>query len=444
MASLPAMPPPARHPRRPAPRSFAGRPEAELTIEALGSGGDGVATVDGARIHVPYAAPGDRVRARLPAPDDRTGKADFLELVAAGPNRAEPPCPHFGPCGGCRLQHVAEPAYRAWKRELVVRAFAHHGIETAVADAIVSPQRSRRRAVFAARRGGRRVFLGFNEERSTRIVDLATCFVVEPALFALLAPLRVVLAEILPDGGAADVAATLLDDGVDLVIAAEAPPRLADRERLAEFAAAQDLARLSWSVRGRAPEPIAHRREGVVRFGGIAAVPPPGGFLQATRPGEAALIRLVTAAAAGAGAIADLFCGVGTFALPLSESARSVRAVDGDRAAVGALNAAARRAGRGERVNAEVRDLFRDPITPGELAGFDAVVFDPPRVGAAAQAAAIAASAVPLVIAVSCNPGTLARDARTLIDGGYRIEGAPPVDQFLWSPHLEAVAVFRR
>lgn len=435
---------PARHTRRAAPRSFAGRPEAELTIEGLGSGGDGIATAEGSRVHVPFSAPGDRVRARLPARDDRSGKADFLELVAAGPNRAQPPCPHFGPCGGCRLQHVAEPAYRAWKRDLVVRAFGHQGIEAPVAEPIVSPPRSRRRAVFAARRGGRRVFLGFNEERSSRIVDLETCFIVEPALFALLAPLRAVLAEILPDGGAADVAATLLDDGIDLVIAAEAPPGLADRERLADFAQAQDLARVSWSVRGREPEPVAHRREGIVRLGGIAAVPPPGGFLQATRPGEAALIGLVAQAAAGAASIADLFCGIGTFALPLSETARSVRAIDGDRPAVAALNAAARRAGRSERVRAEVRDLFRDPLTAPELAGIDAVVFDPPRVGAAAQAAALALSAVPLVVAVSCNPGTLARDARALIEGGYRIEGATPVDQFLWSPHLEVVAVFRR
>lgn len=436
--------PPARPSRRPAPRSFAGRSEAEILIEGLGSGGDGVATVAGARVHVPFAAPGDRVRARLPGPDDRSGKADFIELVAAGPNRAEPPCPHFGPCGGCRLQHVAAPAYRAWKRDLLVRAFAHQGLETEVADTIVSPPRSRRRAVFAARRGGRRVFLGFNEPRSTRIVDLATCFIVEPALFALLEPLRALLAEILPDGGAADVAATALDDGVDLVIATEGSPRLADRERLAAFAAAQDLARVSWSTRGREAEPIAHRRDGVVTLGGIAAAPPPGGFLQATRPGEAALIELVTGAVAGAAAVADLFSGIGTFALPLSGSARSVRAVDGDRAAVAALNAAARRAGRGERVRAEVRDLFRDPLTAPELAGVEAVVLDPPRVGAAAQTAALAGSAVPLIVAVSCNPGTLARDARTLVDGGYRLERTTPVDQFLWSPHLEAVAVFRR
>jgi len=341
------------------------------------------------------------------------------------------------------VQHLTPPVYTEWKRGLLVNALSRQGIEGEVGALVETPPRSRRRASLAARRGGSGVFLGFNEAGSSRIVDLTDCVVLRPEITALLPPLRAVLAGILPQNGGADLTVTLLDDGIDLVVVAENKLDLAMRERLAEFAVAQDLARLSWRGADDFNDPVAHRRSGVIRFDGIPVTIPPGGFLQASAEGEAALTGLVREGVGAAKKIADLFCGAGTFALPLASGAQ-VTAIDGEAAAIDALALAARRGGRGERIAAQRRDLFRQPLTAVELKGFDAVVFDPPRAGARDQAEALAASVVPLVVAVSCNPSSLARDARILVDGGYRLERATPVDQFLWSTHLEAVAVFRR
>lgn len=330
-----------------------------------------------------------------------------------------------------------------WKRDLLVAALSRQGIETEIAALVETPPRSRRRASLTARHGKAGIFLGFNEAGSSRIVDLTDCVVLRPEITALLPPLRAVLAGIVPENGGTDLAVTLLDDGIDLVIVAETRLDLALRERLAAFAAAQDLARLSWRGADGFTDPVAHRRSGVIRFDGIPVAIPPGGFLQASAEGEAALTQAVRDGVGQAKRIADLFCGAGTFALPLAGGAQ-VTAIDGEASAVEALATAARRGGRGERIATQRRDLFRQPLTVPELNGFDAVVFDPPRAGARDQVQALAASTVPLVVAVSCNPTSLARDARALIDGGYRLERATPVDQFLWSPHLEAVAVFRR
>ncbi len=432
-----------RQMRRSKPAAPGSRREIELVIDRLGGGGDGIGMVDDQRVYVPFAAPGDRVRARLGRLDGQAYRGEFIELVQPGPNHREPPCPHFGPCGGCQVQHLAPPVYTEWKRGLLAGALARAGIETEVAALVETPPRSRRRASLAARRGRSGVFLGFNEAGSSRIVDLTDCVVLRPEITALLPPLRAVLATILPENGGADLAVTLLDDGIDLVIVAETKLDLERREMLAEFAAAQDLARLSWRGADGFTDPVAHRRAGVVHFDEVPVTIPPGGFLQASAEGEAALTRLVRDGVGPAKRIADLFCGAGTFALPMARSAQ-VTAIDGEGPAIEALAAAARRGGRGERITAQRRDLFRQPLTAAELRGFDAVVFDPPRAGARDQAEALAASAVPVVVAVSCNPSSLARDARTLVDGGYRLERATPVDQFLWSPHLEAVAVFRR
>lgn len=425
------------------------QPELELTVTALGGRGDGIAEHRGTAVFLPLTVPGDRVRVAL---GERRGEGiagEALELLASGPDRAEPPCPHFGACGGCQVQHLRPEAYAAWKADLAAQALARRGLDTAVLTPLAAlPPAGRRRAVFAARRGRSAVFLGFNERLSHRIVDLETCLVVRPEIAALLPRLRPVLAEVMAESEAMDVAVTLLEDGLDLVLAAAREPDLAARERLAAFAEAEDLARLSWRRGADGPaEPVAHRRPGIVRFGGVPVVVPPGGFLQASAEGEAVLVRLVTAAVGEAARVADLFAGCGTFTFPLATSgtaARRVRAVDGDLAAFAALNRAARQAGLGERVTASARDLAHDPLTPAELAEYDAVVFDPPRAGAREQAAALAASAVPVVVGISCNPASFARDARMLVDGGYRLERVTPVDQFLWSPHLELVGVFRR
>ncbi|MCA8933441.1 MAG: class I SAM-dependent RNA methyltransferase [Rhodospirillaceae bacterium] len=417
--------------------------EIELEIAEIGNRGDAIAHWQGSTVYVPGGAPGDRLRVRL------AGKiaggalvAEPLELVHPGPARQTPPCRHFGACGGCRLQHIDDPTYAAWKTGQVARALAHRGLDAiAVAPLVRTPPDGRRRARLAARRSAKGVFLGFHEGRSQRIVDLAECHILEPRLFALLDPLRAVLAEVLAPAEPCGLMACALDDGIDLVIEAARPPDLAAREALAGFAHAQDLARLSWRIGEGEAEPVCARRSAVLRHDGVAVAVPPGPFLQASRAAEAVLTAAVVEALDGCARVADLFCGLGAFALPLSRHAR-VLAADSDGAAVAALAVAAQAAGR--PVEAHARNLYSRPLGTPELAALDAVVLDPPRLGARDQVAALAASPVPVVAMVSCNPATFARDARLLVDGGYACPSVMPVDQFVWSPHVELLGIFRR
>ncbi|MEI6557119.1 MAG: class I SAM-dependent RNA methyltransferase [Rhodospirillaceae bacterium] len=430
-------------------------PEVELTVGAIGARGDGLAETAGGRVFLPLTAPGDRVRARLGPPSAEGRRGEVLVWLERGAGRAEPACRHFGRCGGCTLQHLAGPGYLAWKREQLGAALTRAGVGPADDQSLMvaaTPPGDRRRASFTISRRDREVRAGFRERLSHRLVDLEACPVLAPALLALLPQVRRHLGAVLPEGGSAEAVATLLDGGVDLLLIG--PPRLdlPARLALAELAEAADLGRLSWQPEPRAPsEPVAARRPLRAWFGGVAVEPPPGAFLQASGAGEAALIGAVLAgvgAGTGAGAVADLFCGCGTFSLPLAVAGWRVHGVDGNAAALAALGRAA--AGRGtltgprRDLTTERRDLGREPLSAPELAQFSAVVFDPPRAGAAAQAAALAASAVPVVVAVSCNPATFARDARLLAGGGYRLTGALAVDQFLWSAHVELVAVFSR
>jgi 23S rRNA (uracil1939-C5)-methyltransferase len=304
-----------------------------------------------------------------------------------------------------------------------------------------APPRTRRRITLAARRLVSGAILGFNERAGSRIVDLAECHVASPTLESLLPPLRDLVAT-LTCLGAADILATETDTGIDLLIAPTdaASPGLAEREALAAFAETHDLARLSWRADGFL-EPLAARRAPRVAFGGVPVEIPIGAFLQPSAAGQTILTSLVEAGVPRqAERVADLYSGCGAFALPFAAAGRRVHAAEGQDAAVQAL----RRAAAGLRLTAEVRDLARAPLSVEELAGVDAVVFDPPRAGAAAQAERIAASPVETVVAVSCNPATLARDLRTLLDGGYTLERVTPVDQFTWSAHVEAVAILRR
>ncbi|HET8728519.1 MAG TPA: TRAM domain-containing protein, partial [Alphaproteobacteria bacterium] len=391
---------------RPPKNAASRRREIEVTVRALGARGDGIAEYEGSRVFVPFAAPGDRVRVRLGEARGDGVAAELLELVRPGPGRTEPPCPHFGSCGGCTLQHLADSAYDAWKRDIVRQALNHRGLEAvAVAPTVRVAPETRRRVTLAARRGRRTLFLGFHERQSNRIIDLETCRIARPDIVALLPALRTLLADLLAESEAVDVAVTLLDDGLDVVVAAARPPDLAARERLAAFAEAQDLARLSWQIGDRSADPIAYRRPGVRRFGDTTVIVPPAGFLQASCEGEAALTALVLEALKGTERVADLFAGIGTFTLPIARQAR-VLAVDGDAAAIGALDQGVRQGPRAAFVETRVRDLFRDPMEADELASFDAVVFDPPRAGARDQAAALAQSRVPVVVGVSCNPAS--------------------------------------
>jgi 23S rRNA (uracil1939-C5)-methyltransferase len=428
----------ARRPQRKAkPRSVA---PVEITITEIGARGDGLADHGGRRVYVPLTVPGDRISVLLDEPRGDGIAARLLDILQPGLDGAEPPCPHFGVCGGCALQHLTDQAYGDWKRAQIVTALARAGLTGVdVAPTIRTPPASRRRATFAATRRGGHVALGFNERLSHRIADISGCLVVEREILDLLSPLQDLLAAILSDGGALDVTVTALESGIDMLLTGGPEPGLDARERFAAFAESSDIARLSWRRSPSSPpEPVAARRPVFVRFGGVAVPIEPGAFLQASVEGEAALVDAVLAGVGDARKIADLFAGLGTFTFPLAKGA-AVHAVEGDATAMATLSSAARSL---PNVTTARRDLFDNPLTAPELSRFDAVVFDPPRAGAREQSTRIAESGVPTVMAVSCNPATFARDARILTDGGYRLERVTPVDQFVWSAHVELVARF--
>jgi len=413
----------------------------ELAIESLGASGDGIARHGGATIYLPFTAPGDRLTARRIGRDH----ARAIEWRAYGPDRQTPPCPHFGACGGCALQHLSDAAYGAWKTDIARTALARRGFrELPIAALVRTPPATRRRAEFVSVRHGRTVALGFHAPASSEVIPIQTCLVLAPALVALLAPLRGLLADILGEGERLDVHVNLTQSGIDVLMTAVRALDLGGRERLAAFASDAHLARLCWRPGPRvAADPVTLAARPRMTFGGVGVDLPPGAFLQASAAGETAIIGEVLAAASGCRRIGDLYSGCGTLSFPLARNAR-VHAIESERAMVDALTTAAGRARLDGQITAETRDLARLPLSPEELAPFDAVVFDPPREGARAQSEMLARSRVPLVVGVSCNPGTFARDARLLVEGGYRLERLLPIDQFLWSPHLELVGVFRR
>lgn len=408
-----------------------------LRIERLGQRGDGIAAGSQGSVFVAGALPGEVVEA------DVTGERGQLVAVSTvSPNRAEPPCPLFGRCGGCATQHMAPPTYAAWKRGLVLAALDQAGIETEVAPLMPAHGAGRRRVTFHARAAGRLdsdlPAIGFMAARSHDLVDVPACLLLVPELAAAPMVARRVAGALGRSGKPLDIQLTATSAGLDVDVRGHGPASPSRRAALAALAAEWKLARLS--LHG---EVIAELALPEVAMGSATVVLPPGGFLQATAAGEAALAALVLEAVDGARRVADLFAGVGPFALRLARSA-SVRACESDAAALAALDCAARHA-RGLRpVAVEVRDLFRRPLVGPELADLDAVVMDPPRAGAEAQSRALAASAVPIVASVSCNAGTFARDARILIDGGYRLVRVTPVDQFLHSAHVELVGTFVR
>jgi 23S rRNA (uracil1939-C5)-methyltransferase len=414
----------------------------ELSVERIGAGGDGIARWRGEPVYLPFTAPGDRVRARLGARRGGGREGRVVEVIMPGPGHASSPCPHFGRCGGCALQHLDTAAYRAAKLGGLDAALARIGIDPAV----VQPPRSVPPARRRARLGLRQpqdprapAQIGFRARFSHDLVDLRACPVLEPALFALAAPLRLLAPELLAPGGAAEVTLTRTDSGVDMLVETPQPPGLGALEALAGFAAAQDLARIVCQAGGD-EIPIVERRPVRVQLSGVAVPFPPGGFLQASADAERILVDETVAGIGGRRPVLDLYAGLGTFAFALAGS-RRVHAVEGDARAAAALTSAAAAV---PGVTVERRDLDRDPLMPAVLAGYAAAVFDPPRAGAARQAAALAAAPLDTVVGVSCNPATFARDARLLIGGGFRLERLLPVDQFVWTPHLELVAVFRR
>jgi len=409
--------------------------EVRLVIERLGRRGEGVARHGASPVYVPYALPGETVLA------ERDGeRAHVVELLAPRPDRVEPICPYYGVCGGCAVQTLPESDYAAWKRGLVVTALARAGLEVPVASLVDAHGLGRRRATFHARleqvRAAPRV--GFMQARAHTIVDLAFCPILAPAMAGALPAARRIAAILSQAGKPLDVLVTATETGLDLDLRGLGRADEAQRRALVAAAAGLDLARLS-----NHGEVLVEARAPVLRMGRALLAMPPGAFLQATAEGETALASRVVAGVGEARTIADLFCGVGTFALRLAESA-SVMAIDSEPHAVAALVRAAAGTAGLRQPRTEVRDLVKRPLSAAELSGVAAVVFDPPRAGAAAQAAEIARSGVPRVVAVSCDPGTFARDAATLVAGGYRMESIVPVDQFRYSAHVELVAVFTR
>jgi 23S rRNA (uracil1939-C5)-methyltransferase len=387
-------------------------------ILRLAGRGDGVG--ESGRFH-PLTAPGDRV-----GPDG---------AIEPGPHRQVPPCRHFPECGGCQLQHVDDEAYAGFLRDRIVSALAAQGVAAPdILPAHISPPRSRRRASLRAERGGA---LGFNAEASHRIVDMRECHILRPELFALVAPLRAMLRTLkLPAN--AGVRMTLADQGVDLLLEKVEVEGLAADEALGAFAREHRLARLAlddgYGAQTRwEPEPVT------ATFGGVPVALPHGAFLQATAEGEAALVEAVRRAVGEARIVADLFAGLGTFALALEGR---ILAAEGARDAALALKSAAGRAQR--QVFVDHRDLYRRPLDLPDLDRFEAVVLDPPRAGAKEQCAALAGSKVARIAYVSCNPSTFARDSATLAEGGYRFDWVKPVGQFRWSTHVELVGAFSR
>lgn len=409
----------------------------ELLIDHLGAQGDGVALLGGKRVYVPGTLPGERVEARI-----KGDRGHLQHVIDPSPERIDPACRHFGVCGGCALQHLRTDMYKSFKTAQVVRALGTRGFrDVEVRDLVETPPGTRRRARLTAINTSKGLILGFNQRASHQVFDLAECPVLEPALLKLIPGLRDVLGTLLKTGNRGQVHLTLSESGPDVVFDLPGALDLRAREVLAAFAEQADVARVCW---GADPEVVLERRPPTLAMGSVPVRVPPAAFLQASGMAEAALVREVQVITGEAGRVADLFSGLGTFALPLAAGGAQVHAFDGDAGAIDALSRAAGGMADGIKVSATERDLFRRPLLATELAGYDAVVMDPPRAGARAQAEALAASSVAVIAMVSCNPATFARDARTLVEGGYALEWVRPVDQFLWSADVELVASLRR
>ena len=400
------------------------------TIERLGRRGDGVAVRGDERALAPLTLPGEQIEGE--AEDGRIARPRILTPSA---DRVKAPCPHYRLCGGCSLMHASDGFVAGWKAQVVQAALAAQGIAAEVGAVHVSPPRSRRRAVLSGRRTRAGALVGFHQRASDVIVDVAECLVVRPAILAALPDLRRLV--ILGGSRSAELSLVVTETaaGLDVAVRGGKPMTPALLTQLAELAGGAGWARLDWDG-----ETLALRQPAVA-FGRARVVPPPGGFLQATAEGEAALLAFVRRTVGGAGRVADLFAGAGTFSLPLAETAE-VHAVEGLAAPLAALDAGWRAAPGLRKVTTEVRDLARRPLLADELARFDAVVIDPPRAGAPAQAAALAQSRVPTVAWVSCDPVTFARDARVMLEGGYALDRIEVIDQFRWSPHVELTAAF--
>ncbi|HUH09090.1 MAG TPA: TRAM domain-containing protein [Brevundimonas sp.] len=411
----------------------------KLTIARMGHQGDGIAETPNGFVFVPGALPGEVISAEV-----KDGRVEQFDLIEASPDRRPIHSETYAECGVAPLQHWADEPYLAWKRDIVIQTLAREGIETEVEATVAVPQASRRRLALHARSGpGGRVLLGFKARRSWRLVELTDCPVSDPALTAALPALAKVAAPFLGHPKSAPTLhVTLTDTGLDVDVTGvekKSGGLTADVTARAIAAAAEaGLARLSLDG-----DTLVMARQPRITFGRATVPLPPGAFLQAAPAAEAAMVSRAVEAVRGAKKVADLFCGAGTFTFPLAEVA-SVMAADSSAASIAALKAGVSTAQGLKTIEAQARDLFRRPLSPYDLKGCEAIVIDPPRAGALEQTQQLPGTKASVVVGVSCNPQTFARDARTLIDGGFRLEKVTPIDQFLWSTHVELVGVFRR
>ncbi|WP_105429389.1 class I SAM-dependent RNA methyltransferase [Neorhizobium sp. T6_25] len=409
-----------------------------VTINRLGAQGHGIANGEDGPVYVPYALPGETLAIA------RNGDhGTVMSTSNPSPDRVTPPCRHFGPdsdaCGGCSLQHLADAPYHAFKRNLVVEALKSKGLTPEVGELVIAHPGERRRVVFSARRTEKELLLGFNRAETNHIVSIVECPIASPGIVARLEAIRAVGKALATGSETFRIAVLETPAGLDL--AAEGLKPLDDKQRRTvteTVLALKSIARVSANG-----EIVIELQKPLVDFGGVKVSPPPGAFTQATKPAEDAMAELVLSHVGKAKRIIDLFAGSGTFSLRLARIAK-VHAVEGDEKSVKALDHAARNTQGLKPVSVEKRDLFRRPMMVSELKNYDAVVFDPPRAGAEVQMKELVRSGVKTVVAVSCNPLTLARDLRILVDGGYQIKAVTPIDQFLWSPHVETVALLQK
>jgi 23S rRNA (uracil1939-C5)-methyltransferase len=408
-----------------------------LAIDHVGHRGEGVAFAEGEAVYVPYTLGGETVEvAPTPGHPDRRR---LLAVEHASPERVVPFCPHFGVCGGCAIQHWEIERYRAWKHQLVVETLKQAKLACEVSPLIDAHGLGRRRITLHARMGTHDVLkVGFTAVNSHDVVPVDRCPILDPGLGGALDAAWALAEPLISAGKPLDIQITATDGGLDVDVRGSGPLAAAMITTLSRICEQHRLARLT-----RHGELVLMRSPPVVSIGTAQVTLPPGSFLQATVAGEETLAALVAEACGRAKNIADLFCGVGPFALRLAAKAR-IAAFDSDAVAVAALQKAATATSGLKPVKAETRDLFRRPLVAQELRDFDAIVFDPPRQGAQAQALQLAASKIGTVVAVSCNVATFARDARILVDGGFRLEKVTPVDQFRYTPHVELVARFTR
>ncbi|MDO5640957.1 MAG: class I SAM-dependent RNA methyltransferase [Paracoccus sp. (in: a-proteobacteria)] len=404
-----------------------------FTIERLGRRGDGVARgPDGGQVLAALTLPGEVIGGEISA-----GRITKPRILTPSADRVRADCPHYAHCGGCSLMHASDAFVARWKAETVIAALAAHGIAAVIAGVATSPERSRRRAVLSGRRTKKGALLGFHGRASDQIADLADCRVLRPEITAALPALREIVAAGASRGAEIALTVTHGPAGLDVAATGGKPMEPALMARLAALMDSADLARLDWN--GTA----LTRRAPALGMGTARVTPPPGSFLQATAEGEAAILAVIRKSLEGARRIVDLFAGCGTFTLPLAARAE-LHAVEGLAAPLTALDAAWRATPGLRRVTTETRDLATRPLMPDELARFDAAIIDPPRTGAAAQAEQLAASGLGRIAWVSCDPVTFARDARVMLDGGWRMGPVYVVDQFRWSPHVETVTLFTK